>query len=134
MGKADPVLKPDVLQGEFVSTSRLEAIYSGNSSLIHQMYIYGSSLRSYLLAAVIPSPRKPHEACCIADGLFASRRPSLDVAQSVLERVSVCGSTATRIIFRLHAHVAAKSWHGLCSGDIAVQRSRAEEGSEARHR
>ena len=28
---------------------------AGNSDLIHQMYIYGSSLRSYLLAAVVPS-------------------------------------------------------------------------------
>ena len=63
VGKADPMLKSDVLQGEFVSTSRLEAIYCGNSSLIHQMYIYGSSLRAYLLAAVIPSPCKPHKAC-----------------------------------------------------------------------
>ncbi len=29
--------------------------YAGNSDLIHQMYIYGSGLRSYLLAAVVPS-------------------------------------------------------------------------------
>lgn len=46
------------LQGEFVSTSRLEATYAGNSDLIHQMYIYGSGLRSYLLAAVVPSERE----------------------------------------------------------------------------
>lgn len=42
-------------QGEFVSISRLEVAYSGNSDLINQMYIYGSGLRSYLLAAVVPS-------------------------------------------------------------------------------
>ena len=50
------------MQGEFVSVGRLEATYAGNSDLINQMYIYGSSLRSYLLATVIPSPCKPHKA------------------------------------------------------------------------
>ena len=43
------------MQGEFVSVGRLEATYSGNSDLINQMYIYGSGLRSYLLAVVVPS-------------------------------------------------------------------------------
>ena len=38
-----------------MATGRLEATYSGNSDLIHQMYIYGSARRSYLLAAVVPS-------------------------------------------------------------------------------
>ena len=46
-------------QGEFVSVSRLEAIYQGSSALIHQMYIYGSGLRSYLLAVVVPSKGPP---------------------------------------------------------------------------
>ena len=53
------------LQGEFVSTSRLEATYAGNSDLIHQMYIYGSGLRSYLLAAVVPSERELCLSCHI---------------------------------------------------------------------
>ena len=39
-----------------MSVGRLEAVYAGSSPLIHQMYIYGSGLRSYLLAVVIPSP------------------------------------------------------------------------------
>ena len=56
------------LQGEFVSTSRLEATYAGNSDLIHQMYIYGSGLRSYLLAAVVPSECESCLSCthCIS--------------------------------------------------------------------
>ena len=82
MGVIHPILRSDVLQGEFVSTGRLEAIYSGNSSLIHQMYIYGSSLRSYLLATVIPSPCKLHKAWSIADVLSVSRKPLLETAQS----------------------------------------------------
>ena len=42
-------------QGEYVSVSRLEEIYVGNSPAIRQMYIYGNSLRSYLVAVVVPS-------------------------------------------------------------------------------
>ena len=49
-----------------MSTSRLEATYAGNSDLIHQMYIYGSGLRSYLLAAVVPSERESCLSCHIA--------------------------------------------------------------------
>jgi fatty acid CoA ligase FadD9 len=41
-------------QGEFVSVSRLEEIYAASSSVVHQMYIYGNSRRSYLLAVVVP--------------------------------------------------------------------------------
>ncbi len=41
-------------QGEFVAVSKLEALYS-QSNLIHQIYIYGTSERSYLLAVVVPT-------------------------------------------------------------------------------
>jgi fatty acid CoA ligase FadD9 len=41
-------------QGEFVAVSRLEALYS-TSSLIHQIYIYGNSARSFLLAVIVPA-------------------------------------------------------------------------------
>lgn len=40
-------------QGEFVAVSRLEALYS-TSPLIHQIYIYGNSERSFLLAVIVP--------------------------------------------------------------------------------
>jgi fatty acid CoA ligase FadD9 len=49
-------------QGEFVAVSRLEALYS-TSALIHQIYIYGTSERSFLLAVVVPT----------ADGVDPSR-------------------------------------------------------------
>jgi hypothetical protein len=39
-----------------VSVSRLEQIYAAGSSAIHQIYIYGNSLRSYLVAVVVPAP------------------------------------------------------------------------------
>jgi fatty acid CoA ligase FadD9 len=41
-------------QGEFVAISRLEALYS-HSPVIRQIYIYGSSERSFLLAVVVPT-------------------------------------------------------------------------------
>ncbi|WP_438010805.1 thioester reductase domain-containing protein [Sorangium sp. So ce321] len=44
-------------QGEFVSLPRLEALYSASSPFIQQVYVDGSSLRSYLLAVVVPEVR-----------------------------------------------------------------------------
>jgi fatty acid CoA ligase FadD9 len=41
-------------QGEFVSTARLEGLYTARSPFIHQIYVHGSSLRAYLLAVVVP--------------------------------------------------------------------------------
>jgi len=41
-------------QGEYVSVSRLEALFT-SSPAIHQIYIYGNSSRSYLLAVVVPA-------------------------------------------------------------------------------
>ncbi|MGX9672914.1 carboxylic acid reductase [Mycobacterium sp. HM-7] len=41
-------------QGEFVTISKLEALYV-NSALVHQIYVYGNSAQSYLLAVVVPT-------------------------------------------------------------------------------
>ncbi|MEV0079946.1 carboxylic acid reductase [Nocardia neocaledoniensis] len=41
-------------QGEFVTVSRLEAIFAG-ADLVRQIYVYGSSERAYLLAVVVPT-------------------------------------------------------------------------------
>lgn len=41
-------------QGEFVAVSKLEAVFA-NSPLVRQVYIYGNSARSYLLAVIVPT-------------------------------------------------------------------------------
>ncbi len=41
-------------QGEFVTIAKLEAVF-GDSPLIRQIFIYGNSARSYLLAVVVPT-------------------------------------------------------------------------------
>jgi fatty acid CoA ligase FadD9 len=41
-------------QGEFVAVSKLEADYA-NSPLVQQIFVYGNSARSYLLAVVVPT-------------------------------------------------------------------------------
>lgn len=41
-------------QGEFVTASRLEAVF-GDSPLIRQIYIYADSARAFLLAVVVPT-------------------------------------------------------------------------------
>ena len=41
-------------QGEFVSPEELEGLYSGASHYISQLYIYGNSLQSSIVAVVVP--------------------------------------------------------------------------------
>jgi fatty acid CoA ligase FadD9 len=41
-------------QAEYVAIGPLEATYLGGSALIRQIYLYGSSYRSFLLAVVVP--------------------------------------------------------------------------------
>ncbi|HEX3286996.1 MAG TPA: carboxylic acid reductase [Mycobacterium sp.] len=41
-------------QGEFVTVSKLEAVF-GDSPLVRQIYVYGNSARSYLLAVIVPT-------------------------------------------------------------------------------
>ena len=41
-------------QGEFVTVSKVEAVF-GDSPLIRQIFVYGNSARSYLLAVVVPT-------------------------------------------------------------------------------
>ncbi|KQY04077.1 oxidoreductase [Mycobacterium sp. Root135] len=41
-------------QGEFVTVSKLEAAYGGHPS-VRQIFVYGNSSRSYLLAVVVPT-------------------------------------------------------------------------------
>ncbi|MBF6413996.1 carboxylic acid reductase [Nocardia cyriacigeorgica] len=41
-------------QGEFVAVAQLEAVFAG-SPLIRQIFVYGSSVRAYLLAVVVPT-------------------------------------------------------------------------------
>jgi fatty acid CoA ligase FadD9 len=41
-------------QGEFVTVSKLEAVF-GDSPAVRQIYLYGNSARSYLLAVIVPT-------------------------------------------------------------------------------
>jgi fatty acid CoA ligase FadD9 len=41
-------------QGEFVTVSKLEAAYGGHPS-VRQIFVYGNSTRSYLLAVIVPT-------------------------------------------------------------------------------
>ena len=52
VGRRNNVLK--LAQGEFVTVSRLETLF-GDSPLVREIYIYGNSARSYLLAVVVPT-------------------------------------------------------------------------------
>ncbi|QSY49618.1 MULTISPECIES: carboxylic acid reductase [Streptomyces] len=59
-------------QGEFVTVSRLEALFSG-SPFVRQIFLYGNSARAYLLAVVVPTK----DALDRADGDPRRIRPVL---------------------------------------------------------
>ncbi|MGE3692961.1 MAG: AMP-binding protein, partial [Novosphingobium sp.] len=52
IGRRNNVIK--LSQAEYVALGPLEATYLGSSALISQIFIYGNSLRSFLLAVVVP--------------------------------------------------------------------------------
>jgi fatty acid CoA ligase FadD9 len=52
MDRRNNVLK--LSQGEFVTVAKLEAVF-GDSPLIRQIFVYGNSARSYLLAVIVPT-------------------------------------------------------------------------------
>ncbi|MEM8499993.1 MAG: thioester reductase domain-containing protein [Pseudomonadota bacterium] len=50
--RCNDVLK--LSQGEYVAVGRLGTIFEAESDLIQQIYVYGNSLRSFLVATVVP--------------------------------------------------------------------------------
>ena len=66
-------------QGEFVTVSKLEAAYGGHPS-VRQIFVYGNSARSYLLAVIVPTD----DALASVGGDVAAVKPLLSEAlQSV---------------------------------------------------
>src|SRR6185312_6796150 len=66
-------------QGEFVTVSKLEAAYGGHPS-IRQIFVYGNSARSYLLAVIVPTD----DALASVGGDVDAVKPILsDALQSV---------------------------------------------------
>jgi fatty acid CoA ligase FadD9 len=68
-------------QGEFVTVSKLEAAYGGHPS-IRQIFVYGNSARSYLLAVVVPTD----DALERVDGDLAAVKPVLSEALQHIAR------------------------------------------------
>ena len=66
-------------QGEFVTVSKLEAAYGGHPS-IRQIFVYGNSARSYVLAVIVPTD----DALASVGGDVAAVKPILsDALQSI---------------------------------------------------
>ena len=52
--------RKDVLklsQGEFVAVGPLGTVFEGGSAILKQVYLYGNSVRSYLLAVIVPDEK-----------------------------------------------------------------------------
>lgn len=72
-------------QAEFVAVQRLENVFVNDSELIAQMFLYGTSTRSFLLAVVVPDQETVRQMGLEGDeeGL---RRAIRDAIQGVAER------------------------------------------------
>ena len=68
-------------QGEFVTVSTLEAAYGGHPS-IRQIFVYGNSARSYLLAVIVPTD----DALAAANGHPDAVKPVLAEALQTVAR------------------------------------------------
>lgn len=56
--------RKDVLklsQGEYVAVGPLGKVFESGSALVHQIYVYGNSHRSYLLAVIVPEMEVAHK-------------------------------------------------------------------------
>ncbi|WP_308217233.1 non-ribosomal peptide synthetase, partial [Mycobacteroides abscessus] len=71
-------------QGEFVAVATLEAEYA-NSPVVHQIYVYGSSERSYLLAVVVPTP----EAVAAKGDAAALKTTIADSLQDIAKEIQL---------------------------------------------
>ncbi|MBJ7339340.1 carboxylic acid reductase [Mycolicibacterium sp.] len=70
-------------QGEFVTVSKLEAAYGGHPS-IRQIFVYGNSARSYVLAVIVPTD----DALASVGGDPAAVKPLLSEALQTVARES----------------------------------------------
>ena len=68
-------------QGEFVTVSKLEAAYGGHPS-IRQIFVYGNSARSYVLAVIVPTD----DALASVGGDLAAVKPILSDALQTVAR------------------------------------------------
>jgi fatty acid CoA ligase FadD9 len=72
-------------QGEFVTVSKLEAAYGGHPS-VRQIFVYGNSARSYLLAVIVPTD----DALASVGGDVTAVKPLLaEALQSIAKEVGL---------------------------------------------
>lgn len=70
-------------QGEFVAISRLEALYTNGHALIRQVYLYGTSERSYLVGVFVPD-----EATLKEMGIAADERAIKAALREAIKKVA----------------------------------------------
>src|SRR5262249_36870466 len=70
--------------GEFVPTASLEGVYSA-AQLVRQIFLYGNSERSYLLAVVVPTPDALNEFDDDMDGMKNALHRSLKLCAATAQ-------------------------------------------------
>jgi fatty acid CoA ligase FadD9 len=84
--RAKNVLK--LAQGEFVATSRLEALFATGSPFLRQVFLYGSGVRSYVLAVIVPDLEAASSALR-EQGILPDEKGLKDLCRDEINRIAM---------------------------------------------
>jgi fatty acid CoA ligase FadD9 len=116
-------------QGEFVAIARLEALYANGHALIRQIYLWGTSDRSYLVAVIVPSEEVLALRGIAADA--AATKEALREALAAVARAEQLNSYEVPRDFLIE-HEPFSTENGLLAGIGKYQRPKFKERYGAR--
>lgn len=98
--------------GEYVAAEKIEAAYKKNS-LVEQIWVYGNSLESTLVAVVVPTGERLmlFPMCCVSD---CCHFPYVSLCLSVSVCVRVCVRACVRGCVCVCVCVCVTLWATLC--------------------
>lgn len=112
IGRRNDVLK--LSQGEYVAVGALSALFEAGSDLLEQVFVYGNSQRSYLLAVVVPNALALEATC-------SGETPAVDIEALVREELQRVANQEGIRSFEIPRaliieHEAFSEQNGLLSG------------------
>lgn len=117
-------------QGEFVAISRLETLFTNGHALVKQVYLYGTSERSYLLGVLVPSEEALHEMGIALDDTAAIKAALREAVKQVARNESLHSYEVPRDFIVEREPFSTEN--GLLAGIGKYQRPKFKERYSAR--